>query len=608
MFFINRNFDWTKSNILEENHQLFVLRWYEIFNENTFDSWQVRTSNAISILNEILESTFIIEQLHEYHVNIEKLINELKKVIENDIIIKKYYSYLGEYINTIKKTYDENVKNENKKNLPYFRNIIQVVIIKLQDYKKNLYEELELVLKSDKLMKNDIYHLTLHLGTLLQNDGYSMAELRSSIDIFQDNPEKNFFEKYTTFKNKYIGTCEQYECHFIIKWLKSSGALPIFKSHKISFYDNMTSVMSDIEQSFYDRYPNEVFARVDVESCDYYSAREKAEMLLENIFSLKKLFQKEKEVAVKINDCLIKKGDQVKIIGKETFRKYYIKDSKKSDEHVVSFADTLLSINDNDSKRIISSLEYHKLGILSSSNEARLVNLWIALETLIPEEKSSIISRICSYVPPSIATEYINQMLRETCKFIKPYLRIPEKRNKLKELGIKSEYYITPKDLLDILLDIKDGPKITKFFEVIGDNTLLVFRIFRIWMRFDEIKELLKMIERHHENIEMQLNRIYRARNSITHHGRYSYQISQLIQHLHTYYITFMHNLRHDLMENHKTINDALVYRKMLYQYIGIELRNYKSKPFDVKKLISVDKFFKGMKEKSDFIVDKWIC
>ncbi len=35
------NEEWTLWEINEEHHKFFLLRWQEIFDENTFDSWQV---------------------------------------------------------------------------------------------------------------------------------------------------------------------------------------------------------------------------------------------------------------------------------------------------------------------------------------------------------------------------------------------------------------------------------------------------------------------------------------------------------------------------------------------------------------------------------------
>jgi len=46
------------AGITDPAHQFFVLRWYEIFDEFTFDSWQVRSSNIKTILGEILVSKY----------------------------------------------------------------------------------------------------------------------------------------------------------------------------------------------------------------------------------------------------------------------------------------------------------------------------------------------------------------------------------------------------------------------------------------------------------------------------------------------------------------------------------------------------------------------
>ena len=40
--------------IKEDLHKFFFLRWQEIFDETTFDSWQVRPCNLTSLLDELL--------------------------------------------------------------------------------------------------------------------------------------------------------------------------------------------------------------------------------------------------------------------------------------------------------------------------------------------------------------------------------------------------------------------------------------------------------------------------------------------------------------------------------------------------------------------------
>jgi hypothetical protein len=47
------NENWEEWNITEEAHQFFSLRWMEIFDLNTFNTWQVRSSNITSILKEL---------------------------------------------------------------------------------------------------------------------------------------------------------------------------------------------------------------------------------------------------------------------------------------------------------------------------------------------------------------------------------------------------------------------------------------------------------------------------------------------------------------------------------------------------------------------------
>ena len=129
---------WDEWAIKEDAHKFFLLRWNEIFSEETFDSWQVRTSNLRSILNEIFDLLNVVERVHESHPNIKSLIEEAHYIAKNDIIVKKYFLFIPNYLKKLEELYEKDVKNFEKRNLTNFKSFLKVIIGNLENYRKKL--------------------------------------------------------------------------------------------------------------------------------------------------------------------------------------------------------------------------------------------------------------------------------------------------------------------------------------------------------------------------------------------------------------------------------------------------------------------------------------
>ncbi len=80
--------DWTLADISEPHHRLFVLQWGELFGEDSLDTWQVRTSNVLSILAEIEEVTRVARTEHApVQAALEPLLVETLSVLQRDLVI-----------------------------------------------------------------------------------------------------------------------------------------------------------------------------------------------------------------------------------------------------------------------------------------------------------------------------------------------------------------------------------------------------------------------------------------------------------------------------------------------------------------------------------------
>jgi hypothetical protein len=195
---------WGKWGIESEVHKFFVQRWHEIFAEGTYDSWQIRTSNVKTILNEILDAIGVVGNVHAFHRNIEILIDEAIKIAKTDLVISDCFPYVPEYLAKLKEKYKSDVKNESKKDLESFKRLVMVIKGYIKDYKNELIKSLnEMISTPPDHYKERLYYLIMSLGVELKSEGYSIASLQDSFNILIDTTEADFAKRYENLVNKF---------------------------------------------------------------------------------------------------------------------------------------------------------------------------------------------------------------------------------------------------------------------------------------------------------------------------------------------------------------------------------------------------------------------
>ena len=330
---------------------------------------------------------------------------------------------------------------------------------------------------------------------------------------------------------------------------------------------------------------------VKVSSCDPYSARDIAEQTLESIFAVCKLYQVSKLAKIKHDLVLVREklgNGKSYIIEPDISRLGYIRDAKKPTESIELFAKLQGKLRTEDADQIMASMQYHKMAMYASTDDSRLVNLWIAMESLIGRSNRNIIDTICHYVPVSIATDYVYQIARNFPIAIRKFWRNSETESLRTMLNSSTEHILEPRDLLNILLDKEEGDLINNFYEFVKDNPLLLFRIHYLRQRvFKSPKTLSKAIDTHRLNIDWQLRRIYRARNHVMHRGVCVPQTRQLIQHLHTYYINEINTIINDLVWHPNWgIPEALEHRLLLYEMLQKRLKDHEKSPISQEEIL----------------------
>lgn len=574
--------NWKKWNIQREHHQFFVLTWEEIFNRRTFHSWQVRTSNIRSILNEITEAIQVVRKNHIYHHNIKALLDEALEIIDSDLIIKKYYPFVRDYLKKAETIYENKVKNDKKQEVNHLERVLKVISGNITGYIEKLFDEILNIVKDEKT-KNYKIHLSslmMSLGIELKCSGYSTQFLINSKNILLQNTELPFEQRVQELKSQLSCKNKKYKCFFYISW---SGDFINLKNNQIIQENRPDRPLSTKEENFYSKDPKAKIVSITVEALDPYSAKNKCEQLLKSLFTVKRFYQASKRPIIKHSGSLIYNEDDklYKYLSQERdSNDHLVPDANNPNLKIKEFTDLQSLQKRSDYMHLSAALQYHSLALDAPSNETKLINLWIALESLVQHGEESIIQKICTYISTSHTTSYIHSMLLALSYQIKQIWKssvATEKNELLTILKNSSKFSVKPFDLLMILTDKFKGDMIMNLLKITSTNSLSVFKIYQLWDKIFKSPEILyKRLEAHNQHIEWQLKRIYRVRNNIMHMGFYKFDIRHIIEHLHNYLIVAIHNIIRDLKEKPDwTIAESFEHRFLGYNRLLDQLKNH---------------------------------
>ena len=227
------------------------------------------------------------------------------------------------------------------------------------------------------------------------------------------------------------------------------------------------------------------------------------------------------------------------------------------------------SLENNSFVKFVRSVQLHSMALTSNSYENQILNLWIALESLIPSETKddgvSNIEHIVESLVPFLNIGYIERLI---FNLVKDLFRWDSIRIK------KSLRNINGKKLSERLV------KLMILEEHAMQRAILVdgFRNFHLMHdRFESISLLIsnplnviKALNAHKVRIAWQIRRIYRTRNIIVHSGKTPSCTKALIEHSHDYLDTVL-SILIKLASTPKSVNSVA----QGFKYIEIKYGNF---------------------------------
>lgn len=508
----------------------FAQRMDELLFDYTLDSYKPLALNPPYLCKEALLLISDIQSRFIDGDNLSHVLNELEWSIRNDKVAKSLLdAELNKYVLT-----SDNTSLKDKK-------IRLEVLSKTLDphrYLERCYLLLNEAIESTS--KKDINLLAQSLVTTLINLEISKQHLQSKTlgYFFKGSiPDIDSTRNISDFLESIFPYSHSFEIYFIcsklIKSIPDSNDAFNLKILK-TLPDDLKEIS---EENDFTAQIDEVYLEIEGIRCgDPHTARELAERRLGGLKDLFTLFNHKNQIdwqeKTLIKQCCVDGPVLVRSPNNSMVKGFDMKPRQASKElnHLIknfSFKD----VNLEKFKRVV---DFHGIGVTNDVPENQLLNVWIALETLVPTHSGG--SRVCKMIDMILPFLLVNYMSRLVERFSSDLLRWDRHKTRkiFKNIPNTKGMKIYEKALH--LLSIKSNGKILdELYTALDDFHLLRFRAYQLSSMFNDPNKIQNTLEQHKTKVTWQIHRIYRTRNLIVHSGRTPKYIHSLIENGHDY-------------------------------------------------------------------------
>ncbi|ENX02519.1 hypothetical protein F899_01046 [Acinetobacter sp. CIP 101934] len=394
----------------------------------------------------------------------------------------------------------------------------------IESYEISIIEKLKDIIfgEHDLTQPKRIYDkIDIYTGmyiSLLIDKGFSYTYLYHRLEYLTkiSNYKKGlkFEEQFDVVFNKLSFEKLEYDVYFRVN--KINGISYVRKE----FDKEDIKIISDIDSNILRRFPTvndevkKYYIKIKITASDYLAAVFLAKKILDKNLDLLLYSHK---VEMDIDDiCVVYNQSKIiKVIKdvdvKKQLKKMYVEESLYSSKNdVYHFSNVIDKLEPLERRQINQSFRYMRLTRRTLSNEQKIINLWISLESLFHwKDGAKILTILSNYVPKFYSHLSLSSRLNLALKFIKS---IPVDIE-----GLDKD--IDQKKMVHIFLNNEDLS--IRIYENINDE-LKKYRFRQIYETFKNIKSISSQLKKTEQDVEKQIRRIYFLRNKITHTGFYS--------------------------------------------------------------------------------------
>lgn len=501
----------------------------ELFFDYTLDTYKPPALNCIFLCREALELIKDIEDEIIDPAHLDHVLDELKWSLSSDLVAKEILN--ADYEKFILR--GENIKlNETRIRLEVLeRTLNPLLYIRIcQDL---ILEEL------DGGSKKKIDHLAVKLASTLVNMGVGKQHIYEQVqNFFFFGEDVICVDDLEIFFEKISPTEHHFEIYFIVSNLirQVEQSIETFDLEIIS--SPPKSALAVAEENGLNPNQDEVWLEVkNVGAFDRHTARKRAEAKLDMVRDLFLLFSHKNRITWRAETVITQCCDDTPILirtPKNTMEKCF--DLKASDASLrLNSMIKTLSLSGNSFVRFHRAVDLHAIGATNELPENQLLNVWIALETLVPSHiyGGGKVAKIKNGIMPILLVNYLPRIIQRLTADLVRWNR--QKISKIiREASIDSKKRLYEK-VLELLVLSDHQIYLDALYAELGDFHLLRLRVFEISEIFRKPKRLMGRLEEHEIKVNWQIRRIYRTRNLIVHSGRTIPYVDALIENAHDY-------------------------------------------------------------------------
>ncbi|UHL64080.1 hypothetical protein LSG25_18995 [Paralcaligenes sp. KSB-10] len=504
----------------------------ELLFDFSLDTYKASVMQTGSLCSEAIRTIDDIEAGNIKEPNIWHVTSELCASFEKDSVAQALVPLpSGAFFGKLKNT---------RTPLKELKDVLKLLLVQL---KPTSYRD-----KNEELLANEICGRQAHSEirrlarsyiTTLVSTGYSQKYLHeTSLDFFWRGPgniidNAAIMEFFALIPRAHSSFTAIFHVDKLF-----AGAATAFDSLGMKIHETLPD---NFETSKWPAFTSQAHGRIyavveKISARDVYSARMEAESRLKMGSTFLSLFHHKKEACWSPDSIIInEENSQQRKISQPINSMHKCLDMRE----VLAAKQLQLFMQDFSLERqsfakFISSSRLHSMALASDTEENQILNLWVALESLVPSETKSAdtsnIEHITNSITPFLNFEYIERLLDN---LVRDLLRWNHRATKTALRNVPGKKF-THK-LAKLLALQQFSAELAQLENSFRDFHLLRDRVGYFKSTLSSPEAVIDALKNHKQRLDWQIRRIYRTRNVIVHTGVTPDYTRTLIEHTHVY-------------------------------------------------------------------------
>ncbi|MGE8452070.1 MAG: hypothetical protein ACN6OP_15885 [Pseudomonadales bacterium] len=531
---------WARVPMIDYRPRFFVECFTEKLRLQTPHFYQAKLMNVFAASDEVIEYIDSSLDVEKNGVYVQIGAEELFGCWEADVVAQEIFSeFLAVKADLARAIKSSDIDQYSRLKL---RGVCKAIVRRKDEYEAILLERLGHALTGEydasqvERQTVLIERLTGLYVTFLLNQGYSPTYLFNRSKWFT-HPSKyggrDFPGQFEHVTGKLRSRQESFEVYYAMRAARPSYFLGLRDYEGLTFSEGIPDDLSGQEvEKFKRSIMANVIVKAELASTDYISAALFVKELVNKMLDLTAVVDFSHDLVVAPHCMVVGRASPAKTLNVDLLLAFLTSDSGRGvGDYAAQIRTAFDALNPVAQDQIGRSLRYLRLAKESASVEQRLLNLWIALESIFVGVGVNIISGVLEFVPRFYAihaiearVEYLKSLLVGNSVAVTSL-----SRSKLAD-GLSNFDESVEND--DVFRILRDEAAAIELFSSLGAKEHLKYRMRSIFKDVKNNKETLSRVERTRQDVARQLRRIYFVRNKIAHTGHYHGVRTQLATHL----------------------------------------------------------------------------